>query len=165
MSFNGRPGVTDANVTATLALFFALGGGAYAAATRPARSVGPQQLKKDAVVRVKIKNKRSERSKVLADSLTGDDVKEASLAKVPSSVLADTATNATHAAAAAALDKVARVGSRSPRPRSRYGDRRRAVHDTTHGRGSAVAGAGGGPACESRGARRPSPLEPGNASR
>lgn len=98
-----RPRVSYANVTATLALFFALGGGAFAAATLPARSVGPAQLKKDAVVRIKIKNNAVNGSKVLDGSLTGADVNEASLAKVPGALVAD---NATHAAAAGALDKV-----------------------------------------------------------
>ena len=47
---------TYAGMTATLALFIALGGGAYAAATLPANSVGTKQIKKSAVERAKIKN-------------------------------------------------------------------------------------------------------------
>jgi hypothetical protein len=104
-----RFGATYANVVATLALFIALGGGAYAATALPRNSVGTKQLKKNAVVKAKIKNNAINGSKVLNDSLTGADIKESSLAKVPSAALADTATNATtsgHAAAAAALDKV-----------------------------------------------------------
>jgi hypothetical protein len=97
-----RSHVTYANVTATLALFIALGGGAYAATALPANSVGPKQLKKNAVERVKIKNNAVNAAKVLDNSLTGADIKESSLAKVPSATLAD---NATHAAAAGALDK------------------------------------------------------------
>ena len=46
-----RPGY--ASVTSTLALFFALGGGGYAAATLPANSVGPRQIKKNAVERAR----------------------------------------------------------------------------------------------------------------
>lgn len=89
-----------ANVTATLALFVGLSGGAYAAASLPANSVGPKQIKKSAVTREKVKKNAIDGSKVLDGSLGGDDVKESSLAKVPSAAAAD------HAAAAAALDKV-----------------------------------------------------------
>jgi hypothetical protein len=89
-----------ANVTATLALFVALGGGAYAATALPARSVGSKQLKKNAVVRAKIKKNAVNGSKVADGSLRGADIKETSLAPVPS------ADNATHATSAAALDKL-----------------------------------------------------------
>jgi hypothetical protein len=92
-----RPRLTYANVTATLALFVALGGGAYAATALPAHSVGSKQLKKGAVVAAKIKNNAVDRSKVMNNSLTGADIKESSVAEVPL---------ATHAAASAALDKV-----------------------------------------------------------
>jgi hypothetical protein len=94
---------TYAGVTATLALFIALGGGAYAAATLPANSVGAKQIKKGAVERVKIKNNAVNGSKVLDNSLSGADINESTLQKVP---LAATADNATHAASAAALDKI-----------------------------------------------------------
>jgi hypothetical protein len=97
---------TYASVTATLALFVALGGGAYAAGVLPANSVGSKQIKRNAVVRAKIKNNAVDGSKVLDGSLTGDDIKESSLAKIPSAVLADNATNATHSGSSAALDKV-----------------------------------------------------------
>jgi hypothetical protein len=46
--------LTYANVIATVALFVALGGGAYAATRLPAKSVGTAQLKKGAVTRAKI---------------------------------------------------------------------------------------------------------------
>jgi hypothetical protein len=88
-----RPRATFANVTATLALFVALGGGAYAATALPAGSVGFTQIKNDAV----------KGSNVLDNSLTGADVNESSLAKVRSATVADTTS---HAAAAAAVDKV-----------------------------------------------------------
>jgi hypothetical protein len=51
-----RSGLTYANVIATLALFIALGGGAYAALKLPRNSVGPKQLKKNAVNSSKVKN-------------------------------------------------------------------------------------------------------------
>jgi hypothetical protein len=43
-----------ANVVSTLAVFIVLGGGAYAASTLPARSVGKQQLRRGAVTRAKL---------------------------------------------------------------------------------------------------------------
>lgn len=89
-----------ASVVSTLALFFALGGGAYAAATLPANSVGPRQIQKNAVERAKIKSNAINASKVLDNSLTGDDVRESTLEEVP---MAD---DATHADAAGALDRV-----------------------------------------------------------
>jgi uncharacterized iron-regulated membrane protein len=98
-----RPRPTYANVTATLALFVALGGGAYAATALPANSVGSKQLKKNAVAAAKIKSNAVTRSKVRDNSLTGADINEASVAKVPAAALADAAT---HATAAAAIDKV-----------------------------------------------------------
>lgn len=45
-----------ANVIATLALFVALGGGAYAALKLPPKSVGTKQLKQGAVVSTKVKD-------------------------------------------------------------------------------------------------------------
>ena len=51
---SSRRKLTYANVIATLALFLALGGGAYAAVTLPPNSVGAKQLKKGAVTPPKI---------------------------------------------------------------------------------------------------------------
>lgn len=51
-----RPRLTYANVVATIALFCALGGGAYAATALPKNSVGPKQLKKNAVASAKVKD-------------------------------------------------------------------------------------------------------------
>jgi hypothetical protein len=85
-----RPRPTYANVTATLALFVALGGGAYAATALPANSVGTKQLKNNAVVSSKIKK----------HTITGADINESTLATVPSAKVADRATDA------AALDKI-----------------------------------------------------------
>jgi hypothetical protein len=104
---------TYASVTATLALFLALGGGAYAAATLPANSVGAKQIKKGAVERAEIKSNAVDGSKVRDNALTGDDVKESSLAKVPSASAADAAT---HATASTALDKVTYKSARGSAP-------------------------------------------------
>lgn len=50
-----RPKLSYANVTASIALFFALCGGAYAATALPNNSVGSAQLKKGAVTGAKVK--------------------------------------------------------------------------------------------------------------
>jgi hypothetical protein len=49
-----RDRLSYANVMATLAVFLVLGGGAYAAGTLPANSVGSAQLRRDAVTRSKL---------------------------------------------------------------------------------------------------------------
>ena len=55
MSYRLRPRLSYANVTATLALFIALGGSSYAALQLPKASVGAKQLKKNAVSSPKVK--------------------------------------------------------------------------------------------------------------
>jgi hypothetical protein len=45
-----------ANIMSTVAVFAALGGGAYAATALPKNSVGPSQIKKNAVTSVKVKD-------------------------------------------------------------------------------------------------------------
>ena len=98
---------TYAGVTSTLALFVALSGGAYAAASLPAHSVGPRQLKRNAVTRAAIKRGAVDSSKVANGSLTGADMRLSTFGKVPSAAAADSAANAVHAGAAAVLDHVA----------------------------------------------------------
>lgn len=51
-----RSQLSYANVMATVAVFVALGGSAYAAASLPRNSVGPRQLKKNAVTAPKVKD-------------------------------------------------------------------------------------------------------------
>lgn len=51
-----RVRITYANVVATLALFVTLGGVSYAAVKLPKNSVGPAQIKKNAVSGVKVRN-------------------------------------------------------------------------------------------------------------
>jgi hypothetical protein len=82
-----RPRLTYANVIATLALFFALAGGAYAATQLPKNSVGSKQLKKNSVTAAKIKN----------GAITGTKIDLASLGTVPSAVNSQTASSATRA--------------------------------------------------------------------
>jgi hypothetical protein len=82
-----RGRLTYANVMATMAVFLALGGGAWAL-TR--NSVGPRQIKPNAVRSSDVKN----------NALKGPDVNEATLGQVPSSEEATTADDATSAESA-----------------------------------------------------------------
>jgi hypothetical protein len=94
------------NTIALLALFLALSGTTYAAATALApNSVGTVQLKKNAVTAVKIRKSAVTNpkiaknavtgAKVKDNSLTGADVLESSLGKVPSATAADTVGGST----------------------------------------------------------------------
>jgi hypothetical protein len=69
-------------VVSLLALVVALGGTSYAAV-----KISGKQIKKNAITSVKVKD----------DSLTGADVAESTLAKVPAAAAADTATRASSA--------------------------------------------------------------------
>lgn len=88
MKFLPRP--TYANVVATVALFIALGGAAYAATQLPRNSVGVKQLKKNAVTTPKIKN----------GAVTGGKIALSTLGKVPEAAHADIAANAERLAGA-----------------------------------------------------------------
>jgi hypothetical protein len=85
-----RRAPSPAMVVACLALIVALGGTSYAAIRLPANSVGTKQLKKGAVTGVKVKS----------NTLTGNQINESKLGKVPSAGNADSATNATTAGSA-----------------------------------------------------------------
>ena len=78
-----RAHLTYANAMSTIAVFMALGGIGWAAATLPPNSVGTAQLKKNAVTSPKIKNSQVTSLDAKNDSFTGADVKEATLARVP----------------------------------------------------------------------------------
>jgi hypothetical protein len=64
-----RDKLSYANVMATVAVFLALGGGAYAALRVPKNSVGSRQLRKNAVNSSKVKD----------GTLTGNDFKKGSI--------------------------------------------------------------------------------------
>jgi hypothetical protein len=99
-----RRRLTFANVISVIALFAALGGGAYAAVALPKNSVGAKQIKKNAVTNAKIGKNAVTGAKVKNASLTGADINLATLPKVGSAANADNAAhagaadNATHAA-------------------------------------------------------------------
>jgi hypothetical protein len=78
-----RRRLSYANVMATIAVFVALGGGAYAMSL-PKNSVGPQQLKKNAVTTTKVKN----------GAITGQKINLSTLGTVPSAATAGSAGTA-----------------------------------------------------------------------
>ncbi len=78
-----RPKLTYSNVVSTICLFLLLGGGAaYAASHLGKNSVGPKQLRKNAVTGPKVKD----------HSLTGRDIDASTLGTVPRAADADHAT-------------------------------------------------------------------------
>jgi hypothetical protein len=80
-----RGKLTYANVTATLALFLVLSGGAaYAASQLAKNSVGTKQIKNDAITTGKIKN----------EAVTGAKIKLSSIGTVPSATKAVSAEDA-----------------------------------------------------------------------
>jgi hypothetical protein len=90
-----------ANVMASVAVFLALGGGAYAATQLKKNSVGTKQLKKNAVTGAKVKDQ----------SLTGKDINLAKVGTVPSATNAANATTAGTASALTPLEAVHLVGA------------------------------------------------------
>jgi hypothetical protein len=90
-------------VVAYLALFVALGGGAYAIGQLPKNSVGTKQLKKNAVTGVKVKAGSLTGGDIDARSLTGSDIKVSTLGTVPAATRATTAGHADSAGDATTL--------------------------------------------------------------
>ena len=96
-----RKRLNFANVTSFLALFVALSAGSYAAIILPANSVGSKQLRANAVTPSKIAANAVTSGKIAANavkgsqvapgSLTGADINLATLGKVPSAAVADSA--------------------------------------------------------------------------
>jgi hypothetical protein len=108
-----RTRLTYANVIATMALFIALGGGAYAATQLPKNSVGTKQLKKNSVTAAKIKNGAVTAAKI-GGTLSGTQIDASSLGPVPKAALATNATtaaNAGHAATATSAGHATTAGT------------------------------------------------------
>jgi hypothetical protein len=89
-----RTRLTYANVVATLALFCAMGGGAYAALRVPPNSIGARQLKAGAVTKGKIAREAITAAKVAEGTLTGAQIDLPALGTVPSAANAQSAANA-----------------------------------------------------------------------
>jgi hypothetical protein len=86
-----------ASVMATIALFIALGGGAYAVTTAPENSVVSKSIKNGQVKRRDLAKKAVNGAKVADNSLNGKDINEHALGRVPSAATANHATSADNA--------------------------------------------------------------------
>jgi hypothetical protein len=94
-----RRHLSYANVMATIAVFVALGGVSYAAAT-----ISGNKLIKGSVGAGKLKSGTLTSSQVKANSLTGSVIDESTLTIVPSAQTANSATTATSATTAGSAD-------------------------------------------------------------
>jgi hypothetical protein len=83
------------NVVGYVALFFAIAGVAYAADVAPKDSVVSKSIKDGQVKTQDLADGAVVGPKVSSNSLTGDQIDESSLSKVPSAAQADSAANAT----------------------------------------------------------------------
>jgi hypothetical protein len=87
-----------ANVASTLALVLALGGGGAAVAAGLGKNtVGTKQLKPAAVRLTDLGPNSVDAARIVDNSVSGSEVAESSLGKVPSASTADTAVTATNA--------------------------------------------------------------------
>jgi hypothetical protein len=86
--------LTYANTMATLAVFIALGGSAYAALRVPPHSVGPRQLRSGAVTTGKVASQAITAAKVAEHSLTGAQIDLAQLGTVPDAADSELAAEA-----------------------------------------------------------------------
>ncbi|MFL5824431.1 MAG: hypothetical protein ACJ764_13430 [Solirubrobacteraceae bacterium] len=115
---SGRPG--HGTVVAYLALFVALGGSAYAAASA---SIGSNDIKPNAILSRHIKDGQVTSAdvgasaitsaKIAANAITGADIKEQTLAQVPSAAHAAQAASATQATNATQAGNAALLGGQS----------------------------------------------------
>jgi hypothetical protein len=100
--------ISPSSLLALVALFVALGGVSYAAAT-----IGSAEIKDNSVRSKDVRNKTLVGKDVKKDALGGDQVNESKLGQVPSAVNADNATQAQSAQSAqtaASADTAATVG-------------------------------------------------------
>jgi len=105
------PRVTYANVVATLALFIALGGAAWAAAKLPKNSVGTAQLKRSAVTTGKIRNEAVTGAKIRKGTIEGSRIDLSTLGAVPLATSATTATSAAKAELATKAETAETAGN------------------------------------------------------
>jgi hypothetical protein len=107
-----RRHLTYANVAASLALFLALGGGAYAI-TVPRNTIGTNQIKTGGVKNADIARNAVTALKVKNNVLTGSDILESRLGKVPSATAADSATAAGTATTATTATNATQLGGKA----------------------------------------------------
>jgi hypothetical protein len=106
-----KPRLSYANVIATLALFVALSGAAWAVARLPRNSVGAKQLRKSAVTTAKIKNEAVTAAKIRKGTIDGSRLNLSNIGTVPSAKSAGDAQMLGAAAPATYLDRVAQASA------------------------------------------------------
>jgi hypothetical protein len=114
-SIRGR--LTYANVTASVALFVALGGASYAATQLPKNSVGSAQIKPNAVTKSDIARNAVTGSKVKPRTLDGTDINVAKLGTVPSAERATTAAGIARVTYKSAVATIPGYSGTGPLPR------------------------------------------------
>jgi hypothetical protein len=103
-----RRHLTYANVMASIAVFVALGGVSYAAAT-----INGSKIVKQSIGAGKLKNGTLTSTQVKKNSLTGESIVESSLGTVPSAQTAQTAASATKATTATTAGSADSAGTAS----------------------------------------------------
>lgn len=101
--------LNPASLLAVVAIFMAMGGVSYAAATK----IGTKDIKKSAVNTAKLKNAAVTTPKLRDDAVTGAKVKESSLAEVPKAAHAAQAGQAVKAATATNAEQLGGVPAAS----------------------------------------------------
>jgi hypothetical protein len=105
-----RPKLSYANVMATIAVFIALGGSAFAFHLGK-NSVGPRQLKKNAITTAKVKDEAITAAKVKKGSLTGGQINVSTLGTVPAARTSDSSITAQTANSVAPPEPWHQVGT------------------------------------------------------
>ncbi len=100
-----RPRITYANVIASLALFLALGGVAFAATSLPRNSVGTNQLRQGAVTTAKLGAEAVRAGKIAQGAVVSDRLAEGAVG--PTNLAGEAVVNASIARGAITADKLA----------------------------------------------------------
>lgn len=104
----GKLRPSPAMAVACVALFVALGGGAYAAAT-----INGNSIKKGTITPSKIKSRSMSGTQFRANGIGGPSIKESTLGEVPKAKAAQTATSATNATTATNATQLGGVAASS----------------------------------------------------
>ena len=107
---------TPAMAVACVALFVALGGVGYAAAT-----INGSSIKKGTITPTKLKSRSLSGTQIRANGIGGPSIKESTLGEVPKAKAAQTATTATNATKATAADNATQLGGAAASSYVRYG--------------------------------------------
>jgi hypothetical protein len=130
-------------VVSLTALVVAMGGTSYAVVKPSPRSVGSKELKNNAVATKNIKANAVNSAKVKNESLSGNDINEATLAQVPLAARAATADLVARANVAGGLDRVVyRVATVAIAPPTVMGESTKGIATARCDPGQLVVGGG-----------------------